>query len=103
MIDRESMRAVLSCRWRWTNGLQGDIPLAEVKYTFSDVDIKRVFQQDVDMRYSDPNLLSRAFEQSEVIIKQNDKTLLDTTASMDEQVRYFDLKNRLYFQKLQAI
>ncbi len=91
VIDRETMRAVLSCRWMWTNGLIGDITLAEVKYAFSEQDIKRAEQQDVEMRYSDPNLISRAFEQSEVIIKQDDDTLLDTTASMDEQVRYFYL------------
>lgn len=92
VIDRETMRAVLSCRWMWTNGLQGDITLAEVKYAFSDLDIERAVQQHVDIRYSDPNLVNRAFEQSEVTIKQNDKILLDTTASMEEQVRFFDLE-----------
>ncbi len=92
VIDRETMRAVLSCRWRWTNGLQGDITLAEVEYTFSDQDIKRAVQQHVEMRYSDPKLLSRAFEQSEVIIKQDESTLLDTTTTMAEQLRYFDLE-----------
>jgi hypothetical protein len=92
VIDRETMRAVLSCRWMWTNGLVGDITLAEVKYAFSDRDIKRAIQQNVDVRYSDPNLVNRAFEQSEVIIKQNGNTLLDATAAMDEQVRFFDLE-----------
>ena len=92
VIDRETMRAVLSCRWMWTNGLQGDITLAEVNYAFPNEDIERAVQQQVEMRYSDPNLVNRAFEQSEVTIKQNDNTLLDTTASMDEQVRFFDLE-----------
>lgn len=91
VIDRETKRAVLSCRWLWTNGLAGDITLAEVKYVFSDQDIKRAIQQSVDVRYSDPNLANRAFEYSEVTIKQNDKMLLDATASMVEQVRYFNL------------
>ena len=90
VIDRETMRAVLSCRWLWTNGLAGDITLAEVKYVFSDQDIERAIQQSVDVRYSDPNLVNKAFEYSEITIKENDKTLLDVTAAMDEQLRYFD-------------
>lgn len=90
VIDRETMRAGLSCRWMWTNGLQGDIALAEVKYTLSDQDNERAVQQSVDVRYSDPNLVNKAFEYSEITIKQNDKTLLDATAAMDEQLRYFD-------------
>ncbi len=58
----------------------------------SDQDIKRAIQQNVDVRYNDPNLVNKAFEYSEITIKQNDKTLLDATAAMDEQVRFFDLK-----------
>jgi hypothetical protein len=92
VIDRETMHAVLSCRWMWTNGLQGDITLAEAKYDFLNEDIKRAVQQNVEMRYSDPKLVNRAFEHSEVIIKQNDKILLDTTAAMAEQIRYFNLE-----------
>ena len=91
-IDKETMKAVLTCRWMWTNGLMGNINLAEVIYVFEDQEVNHIVQQKVNMQYSDQYLVNRAFEYSEVVIKQNGKVLIDTTASVDKQLQYFDLK-----------
>lgn len=92
VIEKETMKAALSCRWMWTNGLQGDIALAEVGYVFVDNDVARVIQKKVDMRYRDQSLVNRAFDYSEVIIKKDDTLLIDTTAPMKDQLQYFALE-----------
>ena len=90
VIDKETMKAIMTCRWMWTNGLQGDIVLAEVSYTFEGDDTERVIERAVDMRYGDQTLVNRAFDDSEVVIKKDGKVLLDTAGPMEEQVRYFE-------------
>lgn len=90
VIDKETMKAIMTCRWMWTNGLQGDIVLAEVSYTFEGDDTERVIERAVDMRYGDQTLVNRAFDDSEVVIKKDGKVLIDTAGPMEEQVRYFE-------------
>jgi len=90
VIDKETMKAIMTCRWMWTNGLQGDIVLAEVSYAFEGDDTERVIERAVDMRYGDQTLVNRAFDDSEVVIKKDGKVLIDTAGPMEEQVRYFE-------------
>lgn len=90
VIDKETMKAIMTCRWMWTNGLQGDIVLAEVSYAFEGDDTERVIERAVDMRYGDQTLVNRAFDDSEVVIKKDGKVLIDSAGPMEEQVRYFE-------------
>lgn len=90
VIDKETMKAIMTCRWMWTNGLQGDIVLAEVSYAFEGDDTERVIERAVDLRYGDQTLVNRAFDDSEVVIKKDGKVLIDTAGPMEEQVRYFE-------------
>ena len=90
VIDKETMKAIMTCRWMWTNGLQGDIVLAEVSYALEGDDTERVIERAVDMRYGDQTLVNRAFDDSEVVIKKDGKVLIDTAGPMEEQVRYFE-------------
>ncbi len=90
VIDKETMKAIMTCRWMWTNGLQGDIVLAEVSYALEGDDTERVIERAVDMRYGDQTLVNRAFDDSEVVIKKGGKVLIDSAGPMEEQVRYFE-------------
>lgn len=90
VIDKETVKAIMTCRWMWTNGLQGDIVLAEVSYALEGDDTERVIERAVDMRYGDQTLVNRAFDDSEVVIKKGGKVLIDSAGPMEEQVRYFE-------------